>query len=344
MVNINDIAKLANVSPMTVSRVINNSVLVKEETRKKVQKIIDELNYIPNKLAQNMVKQKGTSVLGLIIPDISNQFYTSVARGVEDIARKSNFTLILCNHDDDESKEYDYVCTLMSSRVDGFLVIPSGDRGKKSFRLLTQSNFPVVMIDRQPKGFSFDYVGGDSINSASKLIAHFAQLGHSRIGFINGPKHISTARDRLTGYKQGLKSVNLPFESELVFEGNSFAAEIANLALDKFLKLPDPPTAILAANNFIALGFIRAARNLKLHVPNHFSLACFDRFENMDLISPTLTMAVQPAYNFGSIATQLLLERLEGKNVEKNRKIILSSEFIVGNSSRNIQKTKDKIT
>jgi LacI family transcriptional regulator len=332
MVRIRDVAQLAGVSPMTVSRVLNRSSSVREETRLRVERAIGELNYLPNRLAKGMVSRSGARILALIMPDIVNPFYTSVARGVEDTARKNDYTLIICNHDDDEEKEQTYFRSLVSLKVEGCLLIPSGDRAVESMRLLLDHGCPLVLIDRHPKAYAGDYVAGDSFNGAADLVKLLISRGHTRIGFISGPKRISTARDRLLGYKFSLEQHGIAFYPDLVFMGDSFDPKVAVPALEHFLKVPSPPTAILAANNSIAVGFLRAVRERGLNIPNDFALACFDKIEPVDLIKPTLTMAVQPAYNFGTIATQLLLERLEGLPVEAHRRIILQPEIVIGES------------
>ena len=333
MPSMQDVARLARVSPMTVSRVLNNSAPVKEETRQRVQEAIERLNYLPNRLARSMVSQSGARILALIMPDIVNPFYTSVARGVEDTARKNNYTLIICNHDDDAEKEAEYCRSLLSLKVDGCLLIPSGDKAKKAMRLLTDHRCPVVLIDRHPSAYLGDYVAGDNFNGSADLVKLFVSQGHRRIAFINGPTRISTARDRFFGYKDGLEQTEISFDPDVVYTGGSFEPKIAVAALEQFLALSDPPTAVFAANNFIAIGFIRAVRERGMDVPRHFALACFDKIEPMDLVKPTITMAIQPAYNFGTIGTQLLLERLEGIPVERPRRIVLQPEIVIGDST-----------
>ncbi len=335
MPSMQDVARLARVSPMTVSRVMNKSAPVKEETRQRVEEAIASLNYLPNRLARSMVSQSGASILALIMPDIVNPFYTSVARGVEDTARKNKYTLIICNHDDDAEKEAEYFRTVLSLKVDGCLLIPSGDRAKKSMRLLADHHCHFVLIDRHPSAYAGDYVAGDSFNGAVDLVGLLVAGGHRRIAFINGPISISTARDRFHGYKSGLEQHRIDFDPELVYTGENFDPRIAEAALEQFLALADPPSAVIGANNFIAIGFIRAVRERGMDIPTHFALACFDKIEPLDLIKPTVTTAIQPAYNFGTIATQLLLEKLEGRPVETPRKIILRPEIVIGESTKN---------
>jgi LacI family transcriptional regulator len=330
--NIHDVANRAGVSTMTVSRVLNNGP-VKKETRDRVLSAIEELNYVPNQFAKSMVSQSGARILALVMPDIINPFYTNVARGVEDVANKNNYTLIICNHDDDPLKEAKYFKSLLSLKVDGFLIIPSGDSTKKQLKMIEGQRKPHIMIDRKPQNYIGDYVGGDSFNGAIELMQHIISLNHTSIGFINGPPSISTSRDRFEGYKQALQLNGLTYSNELVYEGESFDELSAERALEAFLALENRPTAIFASNNNMAVGFIRALRKRNMDIPKDFAISCFDKLETGDLVKPTMTTAVQPAYNFGTIATQLLLERIEGNPVEKQRTIILRPELEAGEST-----------
>jgi LacI family transcriptional regulator len=166
----------------------------------------------------------------------------------------------------------EYFRTVLSLKVDGCLVIPSGDRTKKSMQLLADHNCPLVLIDRHPSAYAGDYVAGDSFNGAVDLVGLFVSGFHRRIAFINGPTSISTARDRFLGYKFGLEQNGISYAPELVYTGENFDPKIAPAALNHFLDLADPPTAVLAANNFIAIGFIRAARERGMDIPTHFAL------------------------------------------------------------------------
>src|SRR5262249_51858141 len=157
--------------------------------------------------------------------------------------------------------------------------IPSGDKAKKTMRLLTDHNCPLILIDRHPSAYGGDYVAGDSFSGAADLVRLFVSAGHNRIALINGPTRISTARDRFYGYKFALEQNGISFDPDLVYTGDKFDTKVAVAALDHFLALSDQPTAVLAANNFIAIGFIRAARARGMDVPTDFALSCFDKIE-----------------------------------------------------------------
>src|SRR5512139_135818 len=215
MTNIRDVAKLAGVAPITVSRVINGAKNVTEDTRQRVQHAIDQLHYVPNALARSL-RSHQTNIFALIVSDITNPFWTTVARGVEDTAAENGFRTILCNTDEDPVKETTYLNLLVERRIDGVIIAPAtGD--KKRLALLKQLQVPCVLIDRRVEGFKADLVYGDSRTGARLLIDHLIDLGHRRIVLINGPATISSARDRAEGYRESLEAHGLEREVGLVF-------------------------------------------------------------------------------------------------------------------------------
>ncbi|TXK75165.1 LacI family DNA-binding transcriptional regulator [Paenibacillus sp. N3.4] len=331
MITIYDIAEKAGVSAMTVSRVINNNGRISEATRKRVRKVMEDLQYIPNSMARSLVLQK-TKILSLLITDITNPFYTTIARGAEDAAKRAGFRLLFGNSDEDYLKEKDYVDMILSTRVDGVLFAPTGDHSLENLQQLQKHQIPFVILDREVPGIDADLVLGDSKEGARKLVEHLIDFGHQRIAMINGSQDVSTARLRQTGYREAHLINGLPIDDSLVIHVNyrDFHDESA---LDSLLSQPSPPTAIFAANNMLAVGVIQSLRQRGLQVPGDISVVCFDDFGSAGAISPFLTVASQPAYQFGTLGMQLLIERIEGDVVPENRKIILPSELIIRSSA-----------
>ncbi|MFE6796391.1 LacI family DNA-binding transcriptional regulator [Paenibacillus chitinolyticus] len=332
MITIYDIAEKANVSAMTVSRVINNSGRISDATRKRVRKVMEELNYIPNSMARGLVLQK-TKLLSLLITDITNPFYTTIARGAEDTAKRSGYKLLFGNSDEDYIKEKDYVEMILSTRVDGVLFAPTGDASLEQLRQLQKHGIPFVILDREVPGIETDVVLGDSKDGARKLVEHLIGLGHRRIALVNGSPDVSTARLRYTGYREAHLLGGLPLDESLVVSLNyrEFQDEASLQAL---LSLPSPPTAIFAANNLLAVGIIGALRQRGLSVPDDVSVVCFDDFGPAETVNPFLTVASQPAYQFGALGMQLLIERIENGPGSENRKIMLPSELLIRSSTR----------
>ncbi|NQX63370.1 LacI family DNA-binding transcriptional regulator [Paenibacillus qinlingensis] len=331
MITIYDIAAKAGVSAMTVSRVINNTGRISEKTRKRVRKVMEELHYIPNMLARSLVSQK-THLLSLLITDITNPFYTTLARGAEDAAKKAGYRLLFANSDEDYAKEKDYIDMILTTRVDGVLLAPTGDHSLENLNQLRKHHIPFVVLDREIPGIDVDVVLGDSKAGARNLVEHLIRLGHRRIALVNGLQDVSTARLRYTGYEEAHRLSGLQLDESLIVH-LGYRDFHDDSALDQLFQLEQPPTAIFAANNMLAVGVIQSLRARGFHVPGDISVVCFDDFGPAGAINPFLTVASQPAYQFGQLGMQLLIERLESENNYEFRKIMLPSQLIVRSST-----------
>lgn len=331
MITIYDIAKKADVSAMTVSRVINNTGRISEKTRAKVKKVMEELGYVPNAMARSLVLQE-SKILYLLITDITNPFYTTLARGAEDAAMKLGYKLLLGNSDESLAKEAEYVDMLLSTRVDGVLFAPSGDASKKHLNMLQKHKIPFVLLDREVPGIESDSVMGESKEGARQLVEHLISQGHRRIAMLSGMLDVSTARDRLVGYKDALKAHDIAFDKYLVVE-IGYKSLSDDTIIDRLLGLDDPPTAIFAANNFLAISAIRTLRSKQIRVPEDISIVCFDDLGADSVIHPFLTVVAQPSYQFGLQGTQCLVDRIQGIAGVGWHKLIFPSELIVRSSS-----------
>jgi LacI family transcriptional regulator len=332
MPTIYDVAKRAGVSAMTVSRVINGKKDVKPETRERVLKAIEEIGYVPNSLARSFVLQR-TRMIGLVITDITNPFFTTLARGVEDTAMRNQFSVIFCNTDEDPEKEVLYLELLARKRVDG-VILASASGKRTPLKSILVRNIPVVLIDREIEGLDdVDIVKGDSVYGAYLLTKHLIELGHRRIGIIVGSKNISTAEDRVEGYKRALKDAGIPLDEELIKFGK-YSRESGYGLTKELLSLENPPSAIFGGNNFIAVGAMMAIRDMGLRVPEDIALVSFDDIESLSIVYPFFTVVTQPAYSMGVIATELLIRRIEDKDkVKERRKVILQPDLIVRESA-----------
>jgi LacI family transcriptional regulator len=305
MPTIRDVAKRAGVAPITVSRVINNADNVSDATRLRVEAAIDALGYVPNRLASSFRSNK-TNTLGLILTDITNPFWTTVARGVEDAADEHGFNVILCNTDEAQREEGKYVRVLLQKQVDGFLLVPSSD-SMDSIDLIQKQGTPLVIMDRRVSG-EIDTVRCDSIGGAYALTHHLIDLGHRRIVALSGSMSVSTARDRVKGYEHALRDSGLEVDPSLIHY-RAFTQEAGYAMTKEVLANNPPPTAIFAVNNFIAIGAYKALKDSGLHVPVDVSLVAFDDLPPALVMDPFLTVAAQPAYEMGRRATELLVER-----------------------------------
>lgn len=326
-VSLRDVAKRAGVSPMTVSRVINNAAGVKQETRQRVTEIIASMGYIPNRLAQGLISQR-TGTIGLILPDVANPFFAHVLRAAEMTARREGYRLLVCNTEGDAALERDYIQNLIAHQVDGLIVAPVGDRSRGGLLPLIQRKYPLVLLDRSVDGIECDLVQGDSAGGARRLVQHLVAIGHRRIAMILGPDDVSSTRERYSGYCEALKAAKLPFERDLVVE-TTVDLPGGYRAMQQILHLEERPSAIFAVNNMTALGAMQALREQGLSVPEHLGLVCFDDVEHLAILAPFMTVVDQPAEAFGSMSAQMVLERIAGLANEKPRQVRLPTKLIV---------------
>ncbi|MGC8971698.1 MAG: LacI family DNA-binding transcriptional regulator [bacterium] len=341
MATIKEVAERAGVSVMTVSRVINNSKYVSQETRKRVEQAMKELGYVPNALAHGLITKK-THVLGLIISDITNPFFTTIARGVEDTAIKNGFNIILCNTDEDPEKEERYIELLLRKRVDGIILSPSNCNKNNGISLILSKNVPLVLIDRCIKGLEVDCIYSDSFSGAYELTKYLIGLGHSRIGIIVGPKRISTAIERVKGYRKALNEAHISIDESLIRWGEKYSREDGYINTMSLLKMDNPPTAIFGGNRLITVGVLKAIRELRLKIPEDISVVSFDEVEDISVTTPFLTVVSQNSYAIGIIAAEWLLKRIKGKDkpLDPPQNIVLQPELIIRESCRALEEVR----
>lgn len=336
MVTIYDVAAKAGVSAMTVSRVINNTGKISEKTRTKVTRVMEELGYVPNQTARSLVLQQ-TKLLFLLITDIMNPFYTTLARGAEDAAKRSGYRLLFGNSDENLEKEADYVTTILTTRVDGVLVAPAGDPSLPHLNSLRKHNVPFVLLDREVPGIDCDIVLGDSRDGARRLVEHLASQGHRAIAMVNGSSSISSARLRLQGYQDGMKLNDLDYNEKYVFETSFGPLNDLTEMGQWFDQLSPSPTAIVAGNNVLAVEILRLFRERGMSVPDHMSIVCFDDLGPYSEVEPFLTVAAQQAYQFGYMGMQMLVDRIQEREAALPwKKIVLPAELIIRRSVKEI--------
>jgi len=330
MPTIRDVAKRARVAPTTVSRVINHSGYVSNTTRARVETAIDDLGYVPNRLARSL-RLKRTHTLGLVVTDIANPFWPAVARGVEDTAQEAGFNVILCNTDESEAKQERYLDVLLQKRVDGILLVPACSSAALG-KWIESQTIPVILLDRRVDCAKVDTVRGDSEDGAYQLVRHLISLGHERIAVLSGPQNVSTAVDRVAGYRRALAEAGLEARAEWVQSGQ-FSQASGYEATERLLATSPRPSALFAVNNFLAVGALRALRNAGLRVPDEMSVVSFDDLTSELVIEPFLTVAQQPAYEMGQRAAELLLDRLSGSAPIAYRQVVLPVKVTIRGSS-----------
>ncbi len=329
MATIHEVAERAGVAPITVSRVINRSGYVGEETRRRVEQAIAELEYVPNVLARGL-RSRQSRTLGLVVTDVTNAFWTTVARGVEDVAMRSGYSVFLCNSDEDLAKQEQYLRALLSRRVEGLIIAPASSDGA-ALQSLRRAGLPFVIVDRRVPRLAADLVLGDSVEGARLLAQHLLSRGHRRIALLGGPPGVSTADDRELGYREALEAAGVPPEPRLIRRGD-YKQEGGYRLMRELLAEKPLPSGILAANNALAVGALVALREAGLRVPGDMAVVCFDDLPQASLVDPFLTVAAQPAYEFGTRAVQLLLERIADPR-RPVQTVVLPVRLIVRRSS-----------
>ncbi|MGE5603636.1 MAG: LacI family DNA-binding transcriptional regulator [Nitrososphaerales archaeon] len=329
MTTINDVAKRAGVSPVTVSRVLNGAPNVNAATRERVNRAIAELGYVPNIVARSL-RSRRTRSLALILPDITNPFWPTVARGVEDAAQKGGYSVLLCNSDENADKQARYLEVVASQQVDGVIIAPC-DSDPSKLAILRDRGVATVVIDRRIDDWDVDTVRGDSVGGAHALVRHLVKLGHTRIAMLSGPAETSTSQDRVAGYEAALMHAGLPVDSRLLRYGEFREASGREMMQSLLADCP-VITAVFAANNAIAVGALEALGERGIRVPQDMALVCFDDLSPASQLFPFLTVAEQPAYEMGLEAARLLLSALAAGAPLAPRHVMLPCRLIVRHS------------
>ncbi len=312
---IQDVATRAGVSITTVSRVLNDTGYpMRPETKRRVLEAIEALDFRPSPLARGLLG-KATRTIGLIIPDISNPYYPLLSRGVEDVASQQDYTVIICNTDRDGAKLRGYLEVLRDKQADGIIFAGGGIEDAGNPLPLEEIGCPVVLVGRHSS--SFPSVQVDNIGAAYEATSHLIALGHRRIAFLSGPTNLTSARDRLKGYRRAMEMLGSGVEESLVREGD-FGSESGYQVALSLLHGPSPrPTALFAANDQMALGVVAAAFDLGVRVPKELAVVGFDNIPTGRYVRPSLTTVSLPTYEMGASAARQLLKLLAGEPTEQ---------------------------
>jgi len=326
-ITIYDVARQAGVSPSTVSRVMNSPEIVAPYTRQKVMQVMKELSYIPSMIAASMPRNR-MNYIGLIIPDITNIFFSNIIRGIQDVCEKYGYNVLVVNSDDSQEKEGRYLKLLYSRRVDGVIMTVAGYREEKysEEELSLMKKMHLVLIDREINGLATPIIKVDNFAGAYSAVKYLLSMGHKRIMYIAGIEG-KTNQERKKGYLTALKEVNINWQEEIV----------ANFRLDtayqkiihhwpEFKNSNHLPSAIFAANDLMAIGALKAFAQLKVQVPQEVSIIGFDNIPFSDCTNPPLTTINQPTYLMGRKAVEILLLLIDKKKIKKS--IELKTELV----------------
>lgn len=322
-ITIKDVAKAANVSVATVSRVINGLDRVSEATRKRVLKIIEEMNFVPSSMAASMVKKK-TNMLAVVVPEVHNPFYTAVISGTVEVAKKEGFFTLVVSTNGDENQEAEYFESFLSKNVDGIILIGT----HKEAEFYQGIRKPTILVDRYFNNSGHDGVMIDNNRGAYEATKHFLENGHERIAIIDGPHDFNDGKDRYWGYQRALAESGCPPEP-IYHKQKNWLEDGGYQSTLELMQLEQPPTAIFAANNLICQGAIKAIRDLNLSIGGDISLIGFDENELAQFVQPRVTVVRRPTHEMGTHAAEMLITKIRGYADEtKPKKVILDVELM----------------
>jgi DNA-binding LacI/PurR family transcriptional regulator len=293
--------------------------------RKRVLAAVEALDYRPNRVAQRL-RAAQSHLVGVIFSDIKNPFYTLALNGIEQVLSEQGLSVLISNSDTDQDRENDFIALMQAEEVAGLVIAPVKEDSLVLAKVV-QSGLPVVVFDRRMTNLSTDTVLADNQNGALSAIRHFIQLGHRRIGILNGPQHLTSARERYHGFQQAMKDAGLPVDSKLVSFGD-YQMESGYELIHKLLALPEPPTALFVANNLMTIGALNAIHEVGCTIPSELAVIGFDDLPWAISLNPPLTTVAQPAIEIGAHAADLLLNRIANPDCPA-RTVTLGTQLIV---------------
>ena len=337
-VTINDIAEKVGVSHATVSRVLNNSGYVKDETREKVLKVIKDLNYTPSAIARSLSTSK-TNTIGVIVPDINNLFFGEIIKGITEIADEHNLNIILCDTDEDKDKELKAINVLKEQRIQGLIITPTfyKDTGKsENLNTLKNLGIPIILIDGHVEYLDFSGVFIDHIKGAYDGTAALIEAGHRKVAIITGDMNSRPAKERLLGYEKALEANNIPIEKEYIFYGD-YKYETAYEITKQILKMENKPTAIFISSNTMILGCIKALYEEKLNIPRDMAIIGFDKIDVLNIIGMNISFINGPSIELGRLGMKMLLENLNTKGRTEIKRVTILPELLLKGSEKYVE-------
>jgi LacI family transcriptional regulator len=335
--NLKELAELLNLSVSTVSRVINGKAAafrISEATSKRVLNAAREMNYSANLIARGLKLEK-TETLGLIIPDVANSFFASIAKTIEIEARKAGYTIILCDSLDDEGTEKELLQLILGRKADGLIIAPVG-RNFEHIELVRESGTPVIIIDRYFPGSSLPYIATDNYIGARKAVEYILSQGHTRIACIQGVRGTSPNTDRVKGYTDVLLTAGIHPQEDYM-PGDSFGEQNGYEQTLSLMKLPQPPTAIFALSNLISLGILRALKQLSLTVPEDVSVLSFDEQPYSAFLASPMTTIEQRRNDIAIAAVKQLIEMITSGSRNLQLQQLLEPRLIIRDSVKMIK-------
>ncbi len=332
-----DVARIANVSPATVSRVLNGSPLVTKETQNKVLKAIQELNYTPNAMGKQLRSRK-TMTLGVVVLDIGISYHAEIIKGIEQKANAMNYKILICNSQNEKMKELEYLSLLQNRTVDGIiLVAPMLSDGE--IASFAGEGYAIGVIGRRLGHLNIPCSTTDNWKIGRDVVTHLAANGHRRIAFLNGYEEALDSIERLQGFKEGLAEAGLPFLPTLVDKGD-FSEDGGYAAFRRLWEESSDFTAVFAANDEMALGVYKACSEYGIAIPDRMAVVGVDNIRITNYVSPKISSVEQPLYELGGLLADKVIDQINGDLQPGQKDFVINSRLIVKGSS---QKGADSI-
>jgi LacI family transcriptional regulator len=326
---IKDVAKMVNMSVSTVSRVMNGLDRVSEKARTRIKLAAQELNYVPSGIAVSMVKGRSKIIL-VVVPDIINEYYTAVIHGVEEVVRNNGYSTILYASNQEKQKEAELFRGPMIKMIEGAIVVPACENTE----VYKQFGKPIVLVDRYITGSGLPGVVIDNFGGSYEIVKLLILKGHRKIGIIIGDLTFNIGLERFMGYERALTEHGIALNNEYVIRGDWYR-DTGYYGMQKLLRLPEPPSAVFAANNLICIGCIEAIKKEGLILGKDISLVGFDDHILAEFFHQGVTVVKRPTIEMGQIAARQLFRALEGKNIDK--KIVLDVQVMERDSIKQLQ-------
>ncbi len=332
-ITITDIAKKLGISASTVSRALSNHPDVKEATKKQVLQLAKKYNFKPNPIAQSL-KNNRTTIVGVIVPEIKHDFFSSAISGIEEVAYNRGYTIIVCQSNESYEREVINTNSMVQQRVAGVIAsISQNTTSSVHFKNVIDHGIPLVFFDRACEDISTGKVIIDNAKGSTEAVIHLINRGYKRIAHLAGPQTLEICRERLNGYKEALHARGLNFENELVQYGGLDEID-GYTSMDKLFTQKNIPDAIFAVNATVAIGAYQRIRESGLKIPAEIGIVGFSNNKIMTLVEPPMTAVSQPSFEMGKKAAEILIEVIESEKKSINPKsLILDTELIVRQST-----------
>lgn len=331
-VTIKDVAKYAGVSTATVSRVINNDQGVKPENVKKVTEAIEACQFVPNFVARNL-KNSRTNTVALIVSDISNPYFTAMAKAISDILRQHGYDMFVCSTEENKETEAALIHRFQRNHVDGIILNTTNQND--AFVTNLSKTTPIVLIERQILSSDFigDFVGGNNFSGVYSMTQHLLRLGHKNIGFINSELSVNTGAERMAGFVRAMADAKITIDANYPYQFSSkhFNYEGGYAGAKHLMRMSTPPSAIIASNNMLALGALAYLKSANLRIPEDVSFFSHGDIQNSELLFVNPSFSTQNPYTLGERAASFIVSRIESPSMH-NRQAIFESQLIIGDS------------